>query len=290
MRDTRRARLLFGAALMAALILMAISYSNSSSPVIRGLRGVTGAVFGSAERATSAVTAPVGRFFGAGGSGSSGQVAALQRQLAALRSSLAAAELNRAQYGQLQRLLGTAGKGGYRVRAASVIAFGQGFAQTVVLNAGSSDGVRPDETVLDANGLVGQVTSVGPQTCTVLLASDPTSVVGVRLAPSGKIGWVTGTGRSGGGLLKLQILDPSAVLRAGQQLVTAPSVRDRPFVPGVPVGVIAAIQNRAGGLTATALVRPYSDLTALGVVGIVLAPPGRDPGFSVLPPASAAGH
>jgi rod shape-determining protein MreC len=131
------------------------------------------------------------------------------------------------------------------------------------------------------------VTSARAHSCTVLLATDTTSVVGIRLARGGQIGWVTGTGKShaGPGLLSLQVLGSGVVLRPGEQLVTAASVHDRPYVPGVPVGVISQLQSRAGGLTARALVRPYADLTALDVVGIVVAPPRRNPRFSVLPAA-----
>ncbi|HXJ25972.1 MAG TPA: rod shape-determining protein MreC, partial [Streptosporangiaceae bacterium] len=66
--------------------------------------------------------------------------------------------------------------------------------------------------------------------------------------------------------------------------VTAASVKQRPFVPGVPVGVITAVLGSGGGLTERALVRPYADFGSLGVVGIVVAPPRRSPRFSVLPP------
>jgi rod shape-determining protein MreC len=55
-------------------------------------------------------------------------------------------------------------------------------------------------------------------------------------------------------------------------------------VPGVPVGVISQVENQAGSLTALALVRPYVNFTSLGVVGIVVVPPARNPRFSVLPP------
>jgi rod shape-determining protein MreC len=121
----------------------------------------------------------------------------------------------------------------------------------------------------------------------VLLATDATSVVGVTMATSGQIGWVTGPGKttSGTGLLRLQVLDENANLSAGQQLVTSASIHDRPYVPGVPVGVIKKVENRGGSLTALALVQPYVDFTSLGVVGIVVAPPSHNPRFSVLPPA-----
>ena len=85
-------------------------------------------------------------------------------------------------------------------------------------------------------------------------------------------------------MLKLAVIDSSAALHPGEAMVTAASVHDQPFVPGVPVGVIYKIINKAGSLTPLALVKPYADLTALGVVGIVIAPPRQSPRFSVLPP------
>ncbi len=287
MRDTRRTRLLLSIALIAALALIAVDYQGGSSPVVRTVKHTAGSVFGAAESAVSFITGPITRFVGGGLAGSSGgQVAVLKRELARMRAELSAAELSKSDYGQLHRLLALAGTGGYRVVAASVIAFGQGYQQTVTLDAGSSDGVRPQETVLDGDGLVGQVTSVTADTCTVLLATDPSSVVGVRMAPEGQVGWVTGEGssRTGPGELKLEVLDPGAVLKPGEQLVTAASVHDRPFVPGVPVGTVISVKNKAGALTAQALVRPYVSFASLNIVGIVIAPPRHNPRFSVLPP------
>jgi len=287
MRDTRGTRLLLSVAILAALALIAVGYQDKSWSVLTRARTVAGSVFGGAERAVAAVARPVGSFFGAGvaRAGGAGRAAAMERQLIRMRAELSAVTLDRAEYRQLARLLRTSGRGGYRVLAASVIAYGQGYQQTVTLNAGSADGVRPQQTVLDGGGLIGQVISVSPRTCTVLLASDPSSVVGVRLAPGGQIGWVSGQGRdsTGAGLLKLQVLD-AAALRNGNELVTAASVRDRPFVPGVPVGTIVSVKNKAGGLTGQALVRPFAAFGALDVVGIVVAPPAHNPGFSVLPP------
>ncbi len=286
MRDTRRSRLLLAIALAAALVLIAVDYQDKSSSVISTARSAAGSVFGGAERTVAAITRPVGRFFGAGmaGTGSAGQQAALQRELTRMRAELSAARLSQAQYRELRRLLQLSGRGGYRVLAASVIAFGQGYQQAVTLDAGSSSGIRPQQTVIDGNGLVGQVVSVSARTSTVLLASDASSVVGVRVAPGDQIGWVTGDGdHTAGGLLKLQVLDPAA-LKIGAQLVTAASVRDQPFVPGVPVGTIVSIRSKAGALTGQALVRPYASFAALDVVGVVVAPPRHDPRFSVLPP------
>jgi rod shape-determining protein MreC len=293
-RDTPRSRLLLGAALIAALSLIAVDYAKGSSPIVGSTRSAAGSALGAAERAISAVTRPVRRFLGAGlsGTGNGGQVATLERQLASLRAQLTAAEVASQRSHELSALLRLANAGTYRVLPAAVIAFGQGYQQTVTLDVGSAQGVRPQQTVLDGDGLVGQVISVSGRTCTVLLASAPNSVVGVRLAPGGEVGWVTGQGGGRPGLLTLQVLDPAAKLTIGEPLVTSASVADRPFVPGVPVGVIAGLRNRAASLTTVALVRPYARLTALDVVAVVVGPPRHNPGFSALPrpPGLVAGR
>ncbi len=289
MRDNRRSRMLLAIALVTALVLIAIDYQDGSSSVITSLRNAAGSVFGGAERGVAAVTTPVGRFFGAGTAATGGDQGAMRRELIRLRAELSAARLDRAQYHKLGRLLQLSGRGGYRVLAASVIAFGQGYEQAVTLDAGRADGVRPQQTVLDGDGLVGQVVRVGAHTCTVLLATDASSVTGVRLAPGGQIGWVTGEGRRGRDgtvLLKLQVLDATA-LKTGGQLVTAASVKDRPFVPGVPVGTIVSVRNRAGALTGQALVRPFAQFAGVDVVGIVVSAPRHDPRYAVLPPKPA---
>jgi rod shape-determining protein MreC len=290
-RDTGRTRLLLSLALIVALALIAIDYEHGSSSVITTTRGTAGSVFGAAERAVGFVTRPIGRFIGGGmaGSDTGGQSASLQRKLARLQAEVSADKMSKSDSAQLKHLLQLAGTGGYRIVAASVIAFGQGLQQTVTINAGSADGIRAQQTVVNGDGLVGKVVSVTRTTSTVLLATDASSVVGIRLAPGGQVGWVTGEGspRTGSGLLKLSILDPSVELKPGEQLVTAASVHDKPFVPGVPVGVVASVRNKAGALTSEAFVRPFADFSTLDVLAVVISPPRTNPHFSVLPPKPA---
>lgn len=285
MHDNRRTRVLLAVLIVVALLIITVDYSDSSAAPVRALRSLGSAVFGGAETATATVVRPFADLFGQDG-GQPGKVAALQAQVTRLRAELSQAQLDRQQSDQLSRLLHTAGQGRYRIVAANVVAVGQPYQASVTLDAGSADGVRAEQTVLNGAGLVGTVTAVSAHSCTVLLASDTTAVSGVRVAPSGQLGYVTGTGRSHSqsGLLSLQMLSSAASLQVGQQLVTAASVKQRPFVPGVPVGVITKVLGRGGGLTERALVRPYADLSSLGVVGIVVAPPRKSPRFSVLPP------
>ena len=291
MHDSRRTRLVLGVLLVAALALITVDSRGVIGGPIGGLRGIGGTIFGSAESLVGSVARPVTGFFGnlTSGSASQGKIDGLQREVLRLRTELSLARLSKAQEAQLQRLLALAGRGGYRIVAANVIAAGPGYNKSVTIDAGSDDGIKPDETVLNGAGLVGTVTSVSARTSTVLLTTDASSTVGVRLAGTGQIGAVTGTGRSrpGPALLRLQVFDAGALLQPGQQLVTFGSVHGRPYVPGVPVGVITRVQANAASLTKLALVRPYADEGSLGVVGVVIVPPRTNPRDSVLPPKPA---
>ena len=281
MRDKRRTRVVLVVLLVVALGLIGLNYADGSNGLLRAARNAGSAIFGGSEHAASSVA----RFFS--GSGSSGtQVQSLQAQVARLRAELTGEQLSRSDYAQLRKLLQVAGAAQYRVVAATVIAVGTGFQQTVTIDVGSANGIRPDETVLNGEGLVGAVTSVTSTTATVMLASSPAVAVGAQVSPSGQLGVVTGSAAtaSSGGLMHLQMLSSTAALKPGDQLVTSASVRDRPYVPGVPIGVITKLINVNGALTEAAEIRPYVDYTGLGIVGVVIVPPRHNPRFSALPP------
>jgi rod shape-determining protein MreC len=287
--DTRRTRLVLGVLLAAALALITIDYRGGVADPLRGLRSVGGAVFGSAENVASLVTRPAAAVADGvtGNTGSQARVDALQRQVLSLRAQLGQEQLSKYQDQQLKQLLQVAARGRYRIVAASVIAAGGSYDDSVTLDAGRGDGIKPDMTVLNGQGLVGTITSVNATTSTVLLSTDASVTVGVRLAGTGEIGVVSGTGKAmtGRGLLRLQVFDVNAVLRPGEQLVTFGSVGGSSYVPGVPVGVITKVEGSASSLTKLALVRPYANDAALGVVGVVVVPPRHNPRFAVLPPA-----
>ena len=291
MHDSRRTRLVLGALLVAALALITFDARGGGGPV-SALRSFGGTVFGGAQNVIGAVTRPVTSLFSnvSGAHANQARISALQAEVIRLRVELSEARLSKAQSAQLQQLLTLAGRGRYRIVAANVIAAAPGFAGAVTIDAGRADGVRPNLPVLNGSGLVGTVTSASAHTATVLLTTDATATVGVQVAGTGQVGAVTGTGpgRAGGPMLRLQVFDASAILRVGEQLVTFGSVHGQPYVPGVPVGVIAQVLASGNTLTKAALVRPYASPNALGVVGVVVVPPRVNPRFSVLPPRPAA--
>jgi rod shape-determining protein MreC len=281
--DSRRTRLVLSVLLIAAIALITLDFRDGgASPV----RNVGADIFGPIERVTHDVTDPVSSLFDSitGGSSAQSTIADLQRENAELRAALSAAQLSQADRQQLSQLL-QLDAGGYRIVAASVIAAGGDYSDTVTLDVGRNAGIKPYETVLNGSGYVGTVTGVSGDTSTVLLADDASSTIGIQIAGSGEIGAVTGTGKSmsDSAMLRLSLFNANAVLQPGQQVDTYASVGDQPEVPGVPVGTVVSVRNNAGSLTQTALVRPFVNFTALGVVGVVVQVPRHNPPNPILP-------
>jgi len=272
-RDTRRTRVVLATVLTLALALLAADYLRGSAQ----LRSTSGAVFGTAARAVQSVTSPMTGLLRRGSTSgvSSRSASALQAQLIRLRAQLNGGQLTTAEQARLAALLGLPGRGRHRVVGADVIATGHGSSQSVTLDVGRRAGIRPDTTVLNAAGLVGRVTSVRRWTCTVLLATAKSAVVGVRVAGSGQTGWVTGVASTADGhdVLRLRVVGAGNSVVPGQRLVTFASVGGRPYIGGVPVGVVTRVVAGRGSAE-TAQVRPFANLSALGVVAVI-RPGGR---------------
>jgi rod shape-determining protein MreC len=281
--DSRRTRVVLGVLVIIAIGLITLDFKDGgASPP----RGIGADIFGPIERVTHDVTNPVASLFDSitGGPSQQDTIANLQRENAELRAELSSAQLTKSARDQLAKLL-QLDAGGYRIVAANVIAAGGDYSDTITLDVGRADGIKPDETVLNGSGFVGTVTQVSSDTSTVVLADDASSFIGVQMEGSGQIGEVTGTGKSmsGSSTLRLTLFDANAVLQPGQQVDTYASVGDQPEVPGVPVGTVISVQPRAGSLTQTAVVQPFVNFTELGVVGVVVEVPRHNPRTSILP-------
>jgi rod shape-determining protein MreC len=291
-RDTRRTRVLLALLLVTSISLITIDYRGGDNSPLDGVRSLAATVFGPVERVAAAIARPVGDAVDSVGSLGDGQdeAARLKRRNQELTRRLRTSELDRNRARELDKLLHLAGAGRYTVVPARVIAIGsaQTFSWTVTVDAGSRDGIRPDMTVLNGDGLVGRVKTVGPSTSTVLLAVDPESSIGVRLEASMEVGFTTGQGIRDGGDLDLRLLDGQSTVDRGNRLVTFGSQGDRPYVPGVPVGEVVSVNGTPGSQTRSAVVSPYVDFTSLDLVGVVVDPPRTDPRDAVLPPRPAA--
>ncbi|WP_424213788.1 rod shape-determining protein MreC [Streptomyces sp. BI20] len=285
MRDTRESRLLLVLLVAIAFALITVDIRAGEDSPVDGARRAAATVFGPVEKGVADAVDPVANAVAAvrdSGSRHS-RVSALERENAALKAKLGSDDRNRSRLNEFETMLRTAGAGQYGIKGAQVIGIGaaQGFSWTVTIDAGTKDGIQRDMTVLNGEGLVGRVTTVGPDTATVLLANDPDFTVGTRLERTGELGFATGQGDRA---LSVQMLNGKAKVKPGDRLVTFGSRANKPFVPGVPLGEVVRVDPSGGDLTRTIWVRPYVGFSRLDVVGVVVVPPRTDPRDAVLPP------
>ncbi|MFC4331737.1 rod shape-determining protein MreC [Streptomyces andamanensis] len=284
MRDTKESRLLLVLLIAVAFALITVDIRGGENSPVDGARRGAATVFGPIENGVSGAVDPVGDAVSAvrDSGGRHDRLAALEKENAALKAKLGSDDRNRSRLSQLDKMLKLAGQGQYGIKGAQVIAIGaaQGFSWTITIDAGADDGIRRDMTVLNGDGLVGRVTTVGPGTSTVLLANDPDFTVGTRMEGTDELGFASGQGDRP---MRVQLLNGKAEVKKGDRLITFGSEADKPFVPGVPVGVVSRVDPSGGDLTRTVYVTPYVGFTKLDVIGVVVQAPKKDPRDTVLP-------
>lgn len=180
------------------------------------------------------------------------------------------------QLGELEQA--AAGWGGHQLLPARVVGFSSGSTPvggaTVTIDAGERDGVSVDQTVVSSDGLVGRVVRTAPGSADVVLIGGSDVVVGVRFGEEGALGSVGGRPPPGlppraSGELTLTALGDSPVTE-GDQVTTLGSPDSIPYVAGIPLGTVTAVDPEDGSLGGTAVVVPFVDPDTLDLVAVVV--------------------
>ena len=279
-----RARLLLIILIVTSLFLITLDLRGVK--ILDGVRNGTQNVLAPFQKAGSSTVSPFREFFGdvTHLGRTRNQIEKLKAENAQLRNKLLQRKSADAELSQLKSVLNLAGRAGYKVLAARVISQGAStsFSQTITIDAGTSSGVRQNMTVLSGEGLVGVVKESYANSALIMLATDPDFKVGVRVAGSQQIGILSGRGSK---RAELQLLDNQSIVKVGDVLLARGSTNNRPFVPGIPVGVISAVDNSAGSIAQSATVMLYPNFSALGVVSVVLSAGKNNPGDALVPAA-----
>lgn len=114
------------------------------------------------------------------------------------------------------------------------------YEHTVVVNKGSRFGVHPEQPVLDATGIVGQVVRALPSSSEVMLITDPDHAIPVEVNRNGLRTIAFGAGQPN--RLHLPFLAKNADIVPGDLLVT--SGLGGVFPAGYPVAVVDKFESR----------------------------------------------
>lgn len=190
---------------------------------------------------------------------------------------------------RLRALLDSSGKVKERVLVAELLEVDvDPFAQEIVINKGSRDGVEVGQPIVDAEGVMGQVIHVAPFTSTAMLITDPSHAIPVEVNRTGLRAIAMGTGSAE--RLDIPHLPLNADIQQGDLLVTS-GLGGR-FPPGYPVAVVENIARNPGQSFAEVTARPTARLEQSREVLLVGTSPDKktaeecNPDFGPCPPAA----
>lgn len=156
---------------------------------------------------------------------------------------------------------------GWRTATGRVVAADiSGSRAEVTIDLGGTRGLREGNAVLGPGGLVGTVVSVRPDAAVVRLVTDPRSAVGVRILPSQEMGVATGTGV--GSDVRIDVLNPAALIAVGQNVVTLGSAQRAGIPADLPLGTLRALDAQATS-GRTAWTQPVTGMTSLDTVVVL---------------------
>jgi rod shape-determining protein MreC len=160
-----------------------------------------------------------------------------------------------AENARLRELLDSTARVGSRALVAEILAVDSDPYQRFNLNRGFVDGVFVHQALIDAQGVVGQVVTVGPFTSEALLITDADSAVPVSVNRNGLRTIAVGTGDSR--RLRLQVTN-NAPIEVGDLLIS--SGLGGVFPPGYPVGRVIEVRLRPGQSFAEIFAEPMAAL------------------------------
>jgi rod shape-determining protein MreC len=160
------------------------------------------------------------------------------------------------------------------------------YRHRVRINKGSRDGVAEGQPILDAAGVVGQITRVGVFSSEAILITDAEHAIPVQVNRNGLRTIAVGTGNLS--QLSLPYLASNADVREGDLLVT--SGLGGVFPAGYPVATVVKIDREAAQTLASIIATPAAALDRDREVLLVFqAEALPEPKAAPAPPPPAAG-
>jgi rod shape-determining protein MreC len=183
-------------------------------------------------------------------------------------------EALQAENARLRALLDSAPRLADRVLVANILSVDlDPFQHRLVMDKGSNDEVYVGQAMLDAGGIVGQVTRVEPFSSEAILISDPGHATPVEVNRNGLRTVALGTGDSS--RVDLPFLPNNADIHVGDLLVS--SGLGGTFPPGYPVARVISVNRLAGEPFAVITAEPTGALNRAREVLLVWNRPAQLP-------------
>ncbi len=196
----------------------------------------------------------------------------VQKQLV-LESRLQKLEALEAENRRIRELLSSASQLKERVLIAEIVSVNQDpYRHQITLNKGERHGVYRGQALVDAHGIMGQVTELAPGSSKALLITDPDHGIPVEINRSGL--QTIAVGRGDGKGLRLPFLPSNVDIRVGDLLVS--SALGGRFPAGYPVGQVYEVKHVAGEHFMEAYAYPAAKLNQGRQALLVWVEPGAE--------------
>ena len=204
-----------------------------------------------------------------------------------LRAQLQKFEALERENARLRALLHSSTQAGERVLIAELLSVDlDPYKHQLSINKGSADGVYIGQPLLDAHGVMGQITHTGPFSSTALLITDTSHATPVQFNRTGIRTIAIGAGDLN--RLELPHLPNNVDVEAGDLLVTSGLGGRFPY--GYPVAVVTGIETDPSGSFAHIRAVPAAHLDRTREVLLVWQRPPREPEAPSAIPESDGGQ
>jgi rod shape-determining protein MreC len=279
-KAVRRRRAVLAVLVALSLTLLTAYFGESSSGGLHSVQRGAMEVLAPIQEGANRVVKPFRDLFGWFGDtlNAKGERDKLKKERDALRQQVATLQVDGTENKTLRGLLNINTGGGMKAYQPVI---GRVFARspstwysTVEINKGSSDGVKPEQPVVNGEGLVGKVKSVSDGSAIVMLLTDQEFGVSAMAARSGEPGSIDPAVGAPGDLL-LDLVPSGKDVSKGDRIVTAGTVSSRLrslFPPGILIGTVTRVDQGDGELDRRIHVAPAADLRRLEYVEVLTKP------------------
>jgi rod shape-determining protein MreC len=278
-----RRRLVVGLLVLASLVLISLSFRSDESGPLSGVHSAGAAVLRPFAVGFERVAQPFRDVYGWADSllAARSEAETLREELREARQRAIQSEFALQENVYLRELLdyidGDRFPADFDPVVAEVIGRPAGaFTQAIVIAAGANNGVRANDPVVTADGLVGVVTRVTSGTARIQLLTDEeaaASAIDLRTGATGIVRHARGTRET----LVLDRVRKQDVVRRGNEIVTAgwrAGALSSLYPKGIPIGRVTSVGQTDTDLFQQVQVDPYVDFGALDAV-LVLVPTVR---------------
>lgn len=203
----------------------------------------------------------------------------LKQRIQELEVELQSRESLTVEAQRLRSLLELKEQTDFKIKTAQIIGRDpSAWFDTIIINRGSSDGVRLNMPIITKGGLVGRVSAVSFLTAQVhLITREKVSEGGVigELGASNALGVVSGTGKKE--LLEMGYVPGSVAVQVGDSVYT--TGQEGIYPAGLKIGEIVEVRTGSATVPQQIFIKPSANFSSLEEVVVVLYEPPLRPEY-----------